>query len=295
MKGKRAHPYDHSRAHQKPSKGSGKASNRYPKPALSIGYKKGGAAVARHGDSVEGSSRDGIAQRGQNGRHPANNAKNASLHPSKTIPKKARSKKFAGGFQHSAEQESIIVQNVKMLATNAKKYDPVFNPKAWDDAMKQSTPGIAAALAVKSIGVSHDSVGGCFQNGKHAGVSLQKTLEKLKNGTTDTLSFTPIVVMNDRGKRWVIFGNRRLTIAKKYQEWLLREGKDDARIRSENGLGDVRIRAVEYFIKDNPPSEILSKYVLAKTTTGFGDHAAPTRRCREPTSKNSKRLRRNDN
>jgi len=164
--------------------------------------------------------------------------------------------KFGGVSRSNYEhQRNTCYKNLIIQARGCDHYDPSRSKTAFAEAVSQ---GLATLVFVKHVQVSHDQVSSTFRHGVHAGTSLGETLDRLKSGADCTLNFTPVVLIRDAGQLWVVFGNRRVTVAKKLQAYF-----------DDNGVWGwpVCLKAIEYDINKAPP-QIFAKYMLARTGNG---------------------------
>jgi len=186
-------------------------------------------------------------------RRSAASTKCASGDPQVNAPLYAPSK-FGKSRSNYQQDRDTVYQNVVEQARGCERFDPSRNPDAFADAQAK---GLTKWANVKNLQVSHSSVSETFRHGEHKGVTLEQTLDRLKRGVECTTKFTPVVLIRDGGSTWAVFGNRRVTVAKEYQQYLEKCGN----------LKPVWVQAIEYE-KDNAPHQINAKYMLAKTGNG---------------------------
>jgi len=154
-------------------------------------------------------------------------------------------------------QRAILVDQVKSCK-DMWRLDPSQHKEAekiWAHRVEE--------VAVSQLLNTHSDVAGTFKNGKHQGKPILSLLKELEEGVTRPVDLPYLVAAKQWGKLFVIFGNRRLAMLKRYAESV--------------GV-PIRMNVIVHEMPNpgiSPPelqTAFLAKFVLA-TTTEDGNQA----------------------
>ncbi|CAE7246152.1 unnamed protein product [Symbiodinium sp. CCMP2592] len=188
---------------------------------------------------------------------PAPGADKFSLKEVADMERPAKYRKLPYG---RVEQERLTAQQVKILRRAQTCCD--WDPSRYSPERVMSKWGhLLQFLLPEDLCFCHSQISWQFRSPPHCGQPLTKLLEDLLSEKVFPLDITPLVGVEDEGKIWVVCGNRRLYVLRKYSQ----------KVRNANGEIFIPIYVHNKSSSDHLPASLFAKYVEASSTRTGGD------------------------